>query len=452
MLKLSLPYRATAVLAVALSFSMASCATAPGVQPRVNSLVAAQKLDMASAALGNQPNYGRNNELLYWLDRGMVEQCAGHFEESIQSFAQAQRKFDELYTKSITKLASAWALNDYAAPYRGEDYEYTLINIFQAINYLMIGNYSEALVEARDMDSKLTLINSLYAGKNVYKEDAFGRFLMGILYEANATPSDLNDAFISYSKAYEDYTKDGGRYFGAQPPDLLKENLLTLAQFMGSDEFSRYRSEFPDVQLLALEDKKKKAEVYLFQYTGFSPVKVSGVVPIPFDPRHVTQIAFPKFVARYSEIVSSELSAAKTDQLAYVQPTFIGQDIATIAQKVLDSRKVQILAKAVIRPAVKYAAETVIEKEIQDKWGNGAAYGFDFLSSLYNLSTERADLRSWQTLPAQIRVARMLLEPGEYEFFVQTYAEDSRLLNKVSLGKSTVESGQKKFFVFRNYR
>lgn len=445
-------HRATAVLAVALSFSMASCATAPDVQPRVNSLVVAQKLDMASAALGDGPNYGKNNELLYWLDRGMVEQCSGHYQESIHSFAQAQKKFDELYTKSITKLASAWALNDYAAGYRAEDYEYTLINIFQAINYLMIGNYNEALVEARDMDSKLNLINSLYAGKNVYKEDAFGRFLMGMLYEVNGTPADLNDAFISYSKAYEDYIKGGGKYFDVQPPDLLKENLLTLAQFMGSDEFSRYRSEFPDVQLLTLEDKKKKAEVYLFQYTGFSPVKVSGVVPVPFDPRHVTQIAFPKLVARYSEIVSSEFAAEKFEQLANVQPTFIGQDIATIAKKVLESRKVQIFAKAIVRPVVKYAAERAIENEIKDKWGNPAAYGFDFLSSLYNLSTERADLRGWQTLPAQIRVARMLLEPGEYEFYVQTYAEDSRLLNKVSLGKSTIEAGEKKFFVFRNYR
>ena len=445
--------RATAFLAVALSFFAASCATAPDVQPRVNSLVVAQQLDMATAALGDNPAiYGKNNELLYWLDRGMVDQCAGRYSDSIHAFAQAQQRFDELYTKSITKLTSAWALNDYAAPYRGEDYEYTLVNIFQAINYVMTGNYNEALVEARDMDSKLNLINSLYAGKNVYKEDAFGRFFMGILYEVNGTPADLNDAFISYSRAYEDYTKQGGENFGVQAPDLLKENLLTMAQFMGNEQFAHYRAEFPDVQLLTLDDKNKKAEVYLVQYTGFSPVKVSGVVPIPFDPRHVTQIAFPKFISRYSEIVSSELSAAKTDQLAFVQSTFIGQDIAAIAQSVLDSRKVQIFAKAVARPVVKYAAERVVEKKIEDKWGDVAAYGFDFLSSLYNLSTERADLRSWQTLPAQIRVARLLLDPGEYEFFVQTYTHNNRFLNKVSLGKSTLEAGEKKFFVFRNYR
>ncbi len=444
---------ATAFWAVALPFLLSSCAMTPAGQGRVNSLVVAQKLKQADEALGENPKiYGRNNELLYWLDRGMVEQCAGRFEDSIHAFAQAQNKYDELYTKSISKMANAWALNDYAAPYRGEDYEYTLINIFQAVNYLMIGDYNEALVEARDMDSKLGLINSLYGGKNVYKEDAFGRFFMGILYEANGTPADLNDAFISYSKAFEEYQRDGGKFFGLEPPDLLKENLLTLARFMGEAEYQRYRTEFSDIQYTPLEEKKRKAEIYLIQYAGFSPVKVSGVIPLAFDPRHITQIVFPKYLRRYSEIESSEFVGAKSDQLSYVQPTFLGQDIATLAEKVLDSRKAQIMSKAVIRPAVKYAAELAIEDQIKDKWGNGAAIGFDILSSIYNLSTERADLRSWQTLPAQIRIARLLLAPGEYDFFIQTYSDEKHLLNKISLGKAQLTAGQKKFFFFRNYR
>lgn len=447
------PFGATAFLAVALLFSLASCASSPQAQPRVNSLVVAQKLDSASAALGDNPAvYGKNNVLLYWLDRGMVEHCQGRYSDSIRSFARAQRIFDELYTKSISKLASAWALNDYAAPYRGEDYEYTLVNIFQAMNYVMLGDTNEALVEARDMNSKLSFVNALYQGKNTYKEDAFGRFLMGILYEINGTPEDLNDAFISYAKAYEIYKQDGGSSFGVVTPDLLKENLLTLADFMGSAEFSKYRREFPDVQFFTLKEKAAKAEVYLVQYTGFSPVKVSGIVPVPFDPRHVTQIVFPKFISRYSEIASSEFSAQRNEQLAFVQPTFVGQDIEAIASKVLDSRKIQIFTKAVVRPAIKYAAERAISEEIEDKWGDAAAYGFNFLSSIYNISTERADLRSWQTLPAQIRVARLLLEPGDYEFFVQTYAQEGQALNKVSLGESLLKAGQKKFFVFRNYR
>jgi hypothetical protein len=123
-----------------------------------------------------------------------------------------------------------------------------------------------------------------------------------------------------------------------------------------------------------------------------------------------------------------------------------------LAEKVLDSRKAQILTKAIIRPVAKYAAERVVEEKIKDKWGNGAALGFDILSSIYNLTTERADLRSWQTLPAQIRIARLYLDPGEYNFYIQTYNENHQLLNKLNLGDATIKAGQKKFFLFRNYR
>ncbi|MBL8013040.1 MAG: hypothetical protein JNN05_04255, partial [Candidatus Omnitrophica bacterium] len=274
----------------------------------------------------------------------------------------------------------------------------------------------------------------------------------GILYEANGTSSDLNDAFIAYSRAYQIYEQDNGNFFDGAVPRLLKENLLTLAYFMGGDSYGQYGSALKGIPLVTLKEKKKKAEVYLIQYIGFSPVKVSTVVPVPFDARHITQVAFPKYVSRSTEIESSDFSAEKSDQLAYVQPTFIGQNIDGLAQRVLESHKAELLAKAVIRPAAKYVAERAISKEVQDKWGNGAAFGFNILSSLYNLTTERADIRSWQSLPAQIRIARLLLDPGDYEFYVQTYASGRHRLNKVSLGRATVEAGEKKFFLFRNYR
>jgi hypothetical protein len=439
-------------LALVASFCLTSCAS-PDLQPRINSLVSAQKLDAAIDELDDNPRlYGKNNQLLYWLDRGMVYHFAGRYQASIDAFAKAQQKFDELYTKSITKMASAWALNDYAAPYRGEDFEYILVNIFQAINYTMLGKADEALVEARDVDSKLTMINTLYAGKNVYKEDAFARFLMGILYEVSGSQSDLNDAFISYAKAYDVYKNDFAKNYGVEPPQILKENLLTLAKFMGTQEFEEYRRELDGTALITLDDKQKKAEVYFVQYTGFSPIKIAYAFPVPIDPRHLTQITFPKYITRFSEINASDFVAARSDQLAFVQPTEVGQDIQTLAPKVLENHRLQIMAKAIVRPAIKYAAERVAEDKIQESYGDGAAVAFDLLSSIYNLSTERADLRSWQTLPGQIRIGRLLLDPGQYEFFTQTYAEGHKALNKVSLGKFDLKAGEKKFLLLRNFR
>ena len=111
-----------------------SCASAPTIQPQINGLVVAEKFDRAAKLLDSQSqtkSYGSNNELLYLLDRGMVYHLAGNYPESIKTFAAAKQKYDELYTKSLTKIAATWLVNDYNAPYRGEDFERVMINIFQ---------------------------------------------------------------------------------------------------------------------------------------------------------------------------------------------------------------------------------------------------------------------------------------------------------------------------------
>src|SRR3990167_11162667 len=108
-----------------------------------------------------------------------------------------------------------------------------MINIFQALNYCMVGDLDEALVEARQVDSKLSSINNRYkpGEKNAYKEDAFARLFMGIIYEASNTPEDMNNAFISYRKALEIYETDFQENYDVSTPSLLKENLLAAADY-----------------------------------------------------------------------------------------------------------------------------------------------------------------------------------------------------------------------------
>jgi len=83
--------------------------------------------------------------------------------------------------------------NDLTLPYEGEDFETVLINVVAALNYVLLNQWDDALVEARKVDHKLNVINDRYDKKNVYKEDAFARYLSGILYEGKG---ELNDAFI----------------------------------------------------------------------------------------------------------------------------------------------------------------------------------------------------------------------------------------------------------------
>ncbi len=401
-----------------------SCATPPkNVQPQINSLVIAQHFDKAVSFLGENPSaYGPNNQLLFWLDRGFVLHLAGRYAESVGAFESAKRKFDELYTRSISQTAAAYAVNDYWQEYRGEDYEYALVNIFQALNFAAMNNVSEALVEARDMDAR---------SKWAKTDDAFARMLFGILYQAAGTPQDLNDAYIDDVRSKAQY--------GVDVPKILAQNLATV--------------QTPDAQT--------KAEVYLFHYTGFVPLKVADTFLIPLDASHVTAISFPRYTDRVSDVRSSVFSAVGpavgpgvggAGSRSAQENTEPVEDIGAIAKKILDDRKALILAKAGLRPIGKYLLEKAVESRVRDRNGETPAEIVNLFANVYNLYSEQADLRGWQTLPEKIRAARLLLEPGRYEFFVEDLDEKGVSLGKKSLGVFDLRAGRKKFLIVRSYR
>ncbi len=392
--------------------------------------------------------------MLYFLDRAFVLHLAQKYSQSIPYFEKAQQKFDELYTKSIHQGLATWVINDYSEPYHGEDFEHVLVNVWQALNYAVLDNFEDALVEARDVDSKLSVINSQYAPqqKNVYREDAFARLLMGILYETGKNPRDYNDAFISYQKAIQIYERDYSVNYGLAVPKLLKENILAAARFMGPEEFAEYHQKFPEASYISLEEKEKKAQVYLIQYNGLAPIKTQIALPIPLPGGIITQIAFPQYHERFYETKSSIVIARGTNGQNAQVTTELTEDISKIAIKNLESRRLRVLAKAIVRPIGKYFLEESGENTLKKKYGRGAGLGFRIVSGLYNLYSEQADLRSWQTLPAEIRIARLIMDPGTYGLVLNNFDAGNVLLEQRSLGNIELKSGEIKFLIVRTVR
>ncbi len=436
-----------------LSFCLCSCATYLLYQSQIDSLVMDAKYTKAASVLDSPKKYGRNNELLYYLDKGYVLHLAGDYQGSISAFDKAKAKFDELYTKSVTGIASTWLINEWTAPYRGEDFERVMIDIFQALNYIMMGNLEDALVEARDVDSKLNVINSSYGPKqkNVYKEDGFARFLMGILYEANQKGEDLSNAFISYSKAQETYENDYAKNYGVGVPEILKENLLAIAKSIRPQEFENYRRSYSNALFFSRADKYKKAEVYLIQYNGYAPIKIDVGLPLLLPGGYIVEIAFPKYQDRFF-LTKSAMLAASNARACYKAQTELVQDIGAIAKQNLANRKARVIAKAITSQALKYFLEKKQEETIRKRYGARTSEAFYILSNLFNVFSAQADLRSWQTLPEEIRVARLILDPGEYDFSVTYKGQKDRDLETVDLGKVILSVGQKRFFIVRSLR
>ncbi|MDD3234380.1 MAG: hypothetical protein WC583_02355 [Candidatus Omnitrophota bacterium] len=393
--------------------------------------------------------YGKGNKLLYLLDKGYVLHAGGDYRGSIAAFEQAKQEYDALYSVSLSKEAATWLVNDYLAPYRGEDFERVLVNIFQAVNYCMLGDFSGALVEARQVDERLRLINSRYnqGEKNVYKEDAFARLLSGLLYETEKNGRGENDAYIAYAKAVQIYEEDYKTHYGLGVPLLLKQNFLAAAQWMGSREAMEAGVKFRGEDFLPLPEKAKKAEVILFNYNGRSPYKKETAVPVPLPDGYVLSLAFPSYERRPNQVKASSLRARSASGQLYAAESEPVEDICAIAEQNLDNRRVRVIAKMLVTAGGKYALEKAAERRIEETRGENTAIGFRILSSLYNIFSNRADLRCWQTLPAEIRAARLLLEPGVYDIFVETSEGGASRLGGIELGRFNLSPGEKKFLV-----
>lgn len=400
-------------------------------------------------------DYGKRNRLLYQLDRGMLAFSAGDFREAIQAFEEAEQIMAELYTISLSQEATTFLINDNTAPYRGEDFESVMVNLFLALSYANLSQIEEALVEARKVDSKLTAINLQYSEsqKNGYQEDPFARLLMGILYEMGQTANDLNDAYISYSLALQGYEAEYQR-FGLAIPDMLVENALATAEFMGEEEEKRLRERFPTQHYLPLAERKEKAEVFGLHLNGRAPVKEPDLVVLPMPDGFLVKLAFPGYKPVPRTIVGARFYAKPLEDDTAFQANFsMAEPIGRIAVENLEDRKGRIVVKTIARVTAKYLAVKAAQQAAREAGGRdyGALAGFltGITGNILAFASEEPDLRSWRTLPEEILISKLTLPPGTYEFWAECFTASGGVVRKVELGKRELAPGEKILLQFR---
>jgi len=432
-------------------FLLFSCAPSLNYYAKVDGYLLNQEFDSAwHLARKNTKTFDKLNAVIYYLDEGILAHFARHYSESNQSLAKAESIMDELYTESVSKHIASFIINDNAIPYGGEDFESALVNLFMAMNYVGLGSLEDALVEARKIDNKLNMLNAQYedAKKNVYREDAFIRFLMGVLYEAEG---EINDAYISCWKAENIYKNDYIRNYGVSPPVFLIENLLTLSRELDfHEEFRNIQNEYNDVLFINPIEKKSLAEIFFIHYNGLGPVKVETFFPVPMPDNYVAKIAYPEFKKRRYRISKSRIYLENlSTSRSYIFETELMEDIASIAAMNLKNRINRIKAKAIARATAKYLAVRQAYKAAKRQGGELLGLLVQAASQAASWASEQADVRHWRLLPAEIRVGRILIPPGEYKGRIDFVDSNRAVVISKQIQIFTVKKREKKFFMFR---
>jgi uncharacterized protein len=394
-----------------------------------------------------EKEYGGGSRVLYGMDRGMTLQLVGDYQQSNEVLELAEEELDRLYTRKIRTQALAFMTNDTALPYEGDPYEQVLINVLKALNYAVLGQWQDALVEARRIDHRLNVLSDRTPETHAYRDDGFARYLSGILYESTG---DVNNAFIAYRKAYE--TFDATRAWShTSVPSQLREDLLRTSEAMHfTQELAEYRRLFPDTKWETNQSLQQLAQVVVISYNGRAPRKEDQFLDLPISLNalqlvllnrgivrqnrrsnqamdtvlyglngRVVRVALPRLIPQKTQVSVDSVSLIPDNGARVTVNTELVHNVTAMAEKALSERMAGITTKALARAATKFAFAEGATRGAQHAAGKDAAPWVGLLVGLLTkglaVASEEADTRSWQTLPDEIHLARVWVPPGRYQ-------------------------------------
>jgi uncharacterized protein len=361
------------------------------------------------------------NAMLIHLERGILLQQMGMFDESNREFEQAIAKIRQYEGRAVisaSKSASqvgSLLLNDQVKPYEGEDFEKILVHAFASVNYLMKGDregarveilnayqrqtelydkHEKALDKARRDNPSVSWESSFQKAdkarydtvskkaadvRNIY-QNAFAYYLSSWVYELGG---EEDDAYIDLKKGIEaaPWSRD------------IQRDLIRLSRKLNiPEDTEKLQTAYGKLD----KDYGRGIDVFVIFQQGVAPVKEALSLPIPLSQGGLALASLPVYTFIPSPVRGGEISCGSA---SYETSSLC--DIDAIASKNLLDQFPIIFAKEVVRT---YLKATMTNKLSREYGAVGAVGG-----TLFSVFTERADLRAWSMLPKEIQVARIFV-------------------------------------------
>lgn len=332
----------------------------------------AGRLPQAEAALTNVVPRPKD-KVLFLMERGTIRGQRGEYADSSKDYIAAADEIDRLWTISASKGAASLVINDTVQDFRGAPFERTLLEAFNAQNFLAQGDWDNAAVGAR------RIIRSLEPDRRGdYPEDAYSRYLAGFCL---AMIDDDSNAALQYRKA-----NDLAQHVAIDPlTGRLSYKLPTKAttNIVKNAEAPLMPPSQP------VHAGPNTSELVCFVLTGRAP-------PGDANAGLIAAFSIPMFaeIRYHGQLLGRSYVLADTGDLARLT-----------AEKAALGQAIKTGIRVAIKAALSYWAE-------QNHEGLGVPL-FMLLMAL-----EEPDVRRWETLPQQLQVARVPCPPDLKEFDV----------------------------------
>jgi hypothetical protein len=419
--------RAWMTLVLPAALAVAGCSTYSAQAPLIRDALIAQ--DYPKAIKLTDKIGKSNSELLYCYEMGTVLHEKGDYAASNVVFERAEQVFDELYTKSVSREIGAAVINENIVKYRGDAFEAVLVNYYKILNYLFLGQTSDALVECRRVNQKLQIIHD--AGETYFVDDPFMQYLTALVYELGG---ETESAEVSYRASSQQYGADST----IAAPSWLACDAAANARRVGDKELAASYEKGAGCPPPA--NGRGRVVVLVEAGAVARKIETSFTVPIFNNDRYSNEdayshelyerrgqhydnrivkywlhVALPALQVdppqEHHAVVRASLDSATAprDEKPAEATAVCVEDLDLQARRAYLEKQPTVVMRAIARALAKYiASETASHKDT----------GLGSLVNLLGVITESADTRSWTTLPRSIELARLDLDPGKYKIDV----------------------------------
>ena len=274
------------------------------------------------------------NRLLYELELATISHLNGDYLQSNQHLTNAKSYIESFYTISVSEQALAMLSGPTFATYEGQKYYLPLVHYMMAINFNALAqsqpsmrqiHLDSAQVEMKQLDVYLSQLKTNTGGyskeqtdnsltdaiykilqpisapsdllENIeYKDDAFARFVSGLL---NAQNSELDAARIQYERANQAYSMGFTKQFGLanETITLSRANLARVMQLAGGyqNELNELLDKHPS---LSVSDSP---QLSIIQDLGIAPEKKQFNLLLRAEKNSKSLIMYPVFIGTARE-------------------------------------------------------------------------------------------------------------------------------------------------------
>ncbi len=400
-----------------------------------------QAVERLNKAIGAEESHQYPEKLtsentLMLLERATLLQAIGKYKLAARDMMIADQQLDwlDIGAQGKAKIGK-YMFSGSSVKYRAPPFERLLLNTLNMVNFMAVGDYEGAQVEAR----RFSIVEYFFLNdesKTLLPESlALGNYLGGVAFEATG---EYNQAARYYADAYR-YGLRTSRFerrlvdlfritgYGGKGKGDAVQQLVDRSRAGSVLSFEEYRKQYVDGELLMVvqsgmapykEGKKypvgqaiayANAHSYNYNYTLSAKEKsraremaVSGALKWISFPQ-LTEKGLPG--QRNVNIFVDGREAA----------VFMGSNIERQVEHAWERISGALMVAAITRMITRAAAGAGAREATQQATGKS---GLGILAQLAvegsMLAADKPDTRSWSMLPGRIKLARVRLPDGSY--------------------------------------